>query len=99
MVRVTRAHWRSAGHRRFSRRKIILTSTPTIKDMSRIETEYEASDQRRYFVPCPHCGHMQWLQWKNLQWREGDPRTAAYVCEECGAHIPEHFKSEMLRKG
>jgi phage terminase large subunit GpA-like protein len=83
----------------FSRRKIILTSTPTIKDMSRIETEYEASDQRRYFVPCPHCGHMQWLQWKNLQWREGDPRTAAYVCEECGAHIPEHFKSEMLRKG
>ena len=83
----------------FSRRKIILTSTPTVKDTSRIETEYLASDQRRYFVPCPHCNHMQWLQWKNLQWRDGDPKTAAYVCEACGAHIPEHFKSEMLRKG
>ena len=83
----------------FSRRKIILTSTPTIRDMSRIETEYLASDQRRFFVPCPHCEHKQWLQWKNLQWRDGDPKTTAYVCESCGAHIPEHFKSEMLRKG
>ena len=83
----------------FSRRKIILTSTPTVKDMSRIETEYLASDQRRFFVPCPHCDHKQWLQWKNLQWRDGDPKTTAYVCESCGAHIPEHFKSEMLRKG
>mgnify|MGYP003132589255 FL=1 len=83
----------------FSRRKIILTSTPTVKDMSRIETEYLASDQRRYFVPCPHCNHMQYLQWKNLQWRDGDSRTAAYVCESCGTHIREHYKSEMLRKG
>jgi phage terminase large subunit GpA-like protein len=83
----------------FSRRKIILTSTPTVKDTSRIETEYLASDQRRYYVPCPHCDHMQWLQWKNLQWRDGDPRTAAYVCESCGTHINEHYKSEMLRKG
>ena len=83
----------------FSRRKIILTSTPTVKDMSRIETEYLASDQRRYFVPCPHCGHMQHLQWKNVQWRDGDPKTATYVCESCGTHIEEHYKSEMLRKG
>ena len=83
----------------FSRRKIILTSTPMVKDTSRIETEYLASDQRRYYVPCPHCEHMQWLQWKNLQWRDGDPRTAAYVCESCGTHIQEHYKSEMLRKG
>ena len=83
----------------FSRRQIILTSTPTVKDMSRIETEYLASDCRRYFVPCPHCGHMQWLQWKNIRWRDGDPKTTAYACESCGAHIPEHHKSEMLRRG
>ena len=83
----------------FSRRKVILTSTPTVKDMSRIETEYLASDQRRFFVPCPHCDHMQDLQWKNIQWRDGDPKTAAYVCESCGAHIPEHHKSQMLRQG
>jgi phage terminase large subunit GpA-like protein len=39
--------------------KVLLGSTPTIHGISRIEREYEASDQRRYFVPCPHCGHMQ----------------------------------------
>ena len=83
----------------FSRRKVILTSTPTVKEASRVETEYEAGDQRRYFVPCPHCDHFQTLEWKNLNWLDGDPKTAAYVCESCGAHIPEHHKSEMLRRG
>jgi phage terminase large subunit GpA-like protein len=45
----------------FSRRKIILTSTPTVKDMSRIETEYLASDQRRFLfrahivITCSGC--------------------------------------------
>jgi phage terminase large subunit GpA-like protein len=39
------------------RRKVFMVSTPTIRGLSRIEREYEASDQRRYFVPCPHCGH------------------------------------------
>ena len=38
------------------RRKIFLVSTPTIQGVSRIEREYLASDQRRFFVPCPHCG-------------------------------------------
>ena len=41
------------------RRKVFLVSTPTIRGLSRIEREYEASDQRRFFVPCPHCGAMQ----------------------------------------
>ena len=35
------------------RRKVFLVSTPTIRGLSRIEREYEASDQRRYHVPCP----------------------------------------------
>jgi phage terminase large subunit GpA-like protein len=37
------------------RRKAYLVSTPTIAGRSRIEREYLASDQRRFFVPCPHC--------------------------------------------
>ena len=35
---------------------------------------------RRYFVPCPHCGHMQWLQFERLHWDKGRPETAAYHC-------------------
>nr|WP_328824975.1 phage terminase large subunit family protein [Mesorhizobium neociceri] len=35
---------------------MFLASTPTVRGLSRIEREYEASDQRRYHVPCPECG-------------------------------------------
>ena len=83
----------------FARRKRLKTSTCTIKGESRIEQAYEASDRRRYFVPCPHCGHKQVLRWKNLQWLEGDPASARYACEECGVLIEETAKTEMLAGG
>jgi phage terminase large subunit GpA-like protein len=83
----------------FARRKIFMCSTPTVKDVSRIEREFNNSDQRRYFVPCPHCGHMQWLRWAQIKWTDDDPKTAAYVCEDCGTLIDEHHKTDMLTKG
>ena len=64
----------------FQRRKILLVSTPKTKSLSRIQREYEASDQRRYFVPCPHCGEHQTLELENLRWPEGRPREAEYAC-------------------
>jgi len=92
-----------ARTRTFSRRKIFIVSTPTIAGVSTIEREYEASDQRRYFVPCPHCGHRQWLRFEQLRWERGEdgtfPETAAYVCESCEVPIPEHHKTWMLEHG
>ena len=83
----------------FARRKILLTSTPTVKDFSRIEAEYQRSDQRRFFVPCPKCGAMQWLKWPQLKWENNDPATAAYECEHCGERFAEIHKPAMLRQG
>ena len=83
----------------FARRKILLTSTPTVKDFSRIEAEYERSDQRRYFVPCPCCGEMQWLKWAQLKWENDDPSTAKYECEKCRERFAEIHKPVMLRQG
>lgn len=54
-----------ARTRTFARRKIFIVSTPTIAGASSIEREYEASDQRRYFLPCPHCSHRQWLRFES----------------------------------
>lgn len=92
-----------ARTRTFSRRKIFIVSTPTIAGVSTIEREYEASDQRRYFVPCPHCGHRQWLRFEQLRWERSEdgnfPDTAAYVCESCEVPIPEHHKTWMLEHG
>ncbi len=81
------------------RRKVFLVSTPTVRGLSRIEREYEASDQRRYFVPCPHCGHMQWLEFERLRWEKGQAETAAYYCAACEEPIAEHHKTRMLEAG
>lgn len=89
-----------ARTRTFSwRSKVFMTSTPTIHGISRIEREYEASDQRRFFVPCPHCGHRQWLRFERLKWDKGKPETAHYLCEACDGAIEEHHKTAMLIAG
>ncbi len=81
------------------RRKVFLCSTPTIRGISRIEREYEASDQRKYFVPCPHCGEKQVLKFERLRWEKGHPESAAYFCEHCEARIEERHKTFMLENG
>ena len=88
-----------ARTRTFARRKIFIVSTPTISGVSAIEREYEASDQRRYFVPCPHCAHRQWMRFEQLRWDKGQSDTAAYRCESCEEPIAEHHKTWMLEHG
>jgi phage terminase large subunit GpA-like protein len=41
---------------------INVASTPTLAGFSRIDAGYKRGDQQKYFVPCPHCGFMQWLK-------------------------------------
>jgi phage terminase large subunit GpA-like protein len=81
------------------RRKIFLVSTPTTKGISRIQREFDGSDQRYFHVPCPHCDHFQPLRFTQLRWHEGKPQEAQYACEECGALIDEHHKTQMLARG
>ena len=81
------------------RRKAYLVSTPTIAGRSRIEREYQASDQRRFYLPCPHCGAMQWLRFERLIWTKSAPETVAYHCESCDGAIAEHHKTAMLAVG
>lgn len=82
-----------------NRRKIFMVSTPTIQSVSRIEYEYEQSDQRHYMVPCPYCNKRQSLKWKQIHWENNDPQTAVYICEHCGGIIEEHLKTWMLENG
>lgn len=66
-------------------RKIVLSSTPTNEGTSRIAAAYAASDRRRFWVPCPHCGERQTLRWEQVEWTADDPASALYHCAECGA--------------
>lgn len=50
--------------------KWIKISTPTEKGLSLISKEFDRSDQRYYFVPCPVCGYSQTLRFGNLHWEK-----------------------------
>lgn len=93
---VTLARKRSAT---FWNRKLVLTSTPTVKGGSRIEMAFEESDQRRYWVPCPHCAEVQVLKWSSVRWPANQPESAAYYCEHCGAEWTDAQRYAAIRKG
>jgi phage terminase large subunit GpA-like protein len=85
-------------------RKIVAGSTPTVKDISRIESLFAETDQRRYFVPCPHCGEEQFLVWgakveHGIKWPSGRPQEAVYICQHCGAAIRHSQKYDMIEAG
>jgi len=85
----------------FHDRKLFVVSSPTVKDASRIEEQFELGDQRRFMLPCPHCGERQHLVWGNMRWHavKGRVSRAWYNCHECGAEIDEHQKPAMLAAG
>lgn len=88
-----------ARTRTFAKKKIFLVSTPTIEGRSVIEREFKLTDQRRFFVPCPHCGTMQVLRWSQVKWEKDKPQTAKYECEHCQELIEERYKTAMLSSG
>jgi phage terminase large subunit GpA-like protein len=81
----------------FWNRKKILVSTPTIKDSSRIEMEYNSSTMEQLNVSCPHCGEYQPYDWAQLIFEHEsgtmDFKLKGYVCKECGS-----ISSEMAWK-
>lgn len=86
----------------FEDRQIILASSPGDEVISRIWPEWELSDQRYYFVPCPHCDEMQKLEWGRvdsdfgIRWENDDPSTAYYLCRYCHNKIYNREKYWML---
>lgn len=94
----------------FPRRKIIFGGTPTIEGFSRIEAAYKSSDQRKFWVDCPHCNEPQVLMWEHVQWQQGNdeqhevygfarPETARYCCPHCSSLWTEAEKNRTVRKG
>ena len=92
--------------RTFWNRKIFKASTPTT-EYGYIWKEYNKSDKRKYYVPCPSCGHYQILYFDRIkmprgEWTAGDireKRPAWFECEECKHKIRDYQKPGMLKKG
>ncbi len=85
-------------------RKIYTCSTPTLKTNYVWRIHEEADEQRKFFVPCPHCGSHIIFQFDQIKFpKEGTNKEraeeAVYICQECGGKITDRDKIKMLRKG
>lgn len=97
--------WAQAVQRasNFHNRKVLAVSTPTVDGVSAIARLYDDSDQRRYHVPCPHCGAYQVLEWSGVIYKNAagdvDLDQVHYKCAHCGERIDERDKPQMLAAG
>ena len=68
----------------FWNRKKIKVSTPTIKNVSKIESEYEKSSMEEWCLPCPCCGEYQPLKWRQIKFED-----ITMECKYCGERFTE----------
>ncbi len=94
----------------FRRRKVVFGGTPTIEGFSRVESAFQGSDQRRFWVPCGHCEEWQTLVWSQVVWTEDPavshevhghalPETARYCCPHCGSLWTDAEKNKAVKLG
>lgn len=76
---------------------VLQTSTPTIEGECRVSREYELTDQRQWFVPCPHCSEHQTLKWSMVVWE--DPTDPKIKCEHCGSLWCDSDRRDAVRNG
>ena len=98
----------------FWNRKIIDLSRPTVPE-GHINAEYQKSDRRRFWVPCPQCGGFQVLDFWQVKHRGAargewprdqrekeyllEQQAAVYECKYCQAEIEHREKTAMLLAG
>ena len=90
----------------FWNKKIVKVSTPTTRQ-GYIFREYERSDRRRFYVPCPYCGEYQILIFSQIKWPEGERdaetirsnKLAWYECQKCSKKILDYQKPRMMIAG
>ena len=72
----------SARTKTYRNSMIVCTSTPTVKDDSRIMSQWKLGTAERWGVICPTCQHFFSPLWKDIDWSDPDNPTTA--CPTCG---------------
>lgn len=95
----TQADSRSRAHE-FA--KVFKISTPLVEPGCRITRNFEAGSQEQLYLPCPHCGLPQVLEWENFLQSidEEHPERAHFTCIDptCGGVIEEYHRPQMFRE-
>jgi phage terminase large subunit GpA-like protein len=79
------------------RRLIYRCSSPTIKGRSRIENSLKESDWRLWWWRCPHCGHLQVCDFRQVVF-DGRPKDPVYACRGGGCEITEHQLRQAINR-
>ena len=82
-------------------RKMVKTSTPTIKGVSKIEKAYQRGTQEEWHVECPHCGEYSYLRFEDIRFEKeeffddnGEKNyrvlSVHWRCPSCNGETGEH---------
>ena len=93
----------------FTNRKIVFVSTPTTEqraDGPTIYEEFMKSDQRGFFVTCPHCGKQFEMVWGNVHWENDEQGyliedSIRMECPHCNGKVRGNGKPDpyLLESG
>lgn len=89
-------------------RKVVLTSTPTDKGVSKIEKEYLAGTQEEWHVECPHCRTYSFIRFPDIKFEKEDfdedgekgyrVLRAVWSCPTCKRETGEHETKRLPAK-
>lgn len=92
----------------FSDSLIMCASTP-VHPNDPVMVEWDKSDQRKFFVPCPHCNEAHELLWQNVKFdwvvvdngrrKKADPNTARLECPHCNGIINDVERNRAVANG
>lgn len=85
--------------KRFTQSWILAMSKPTLEGVGVSAIWENETDQRRFHVPCPHCGEMEWLKFGQIDWDREHPADAAYICEHCKEEITDAQRRKIVYEG
>lgn len=90
-------------------RKIVKTSTPTIKGHSKIETDYMNGTQEEWHTECPYCHTYSFIQFADIKFekeeftnehgdRDYHVLEVSWQCPVCKRNVPEHMAKRLPAK-
>lgn len=102
--------WKLAMARQttFYNAKALEVSTPTIKNVSAIESAYLSGTMERWCTCCPHCGEYSEMEWDNIRFNHEERKVGGsvtytisdicYVCPKCGGISDERTMKKQPAK-
>jgi phage terminase large subunit GpA-like protein len=81
------------------RKKIYRCSSPTILGESNIDEDWQRSDQREWWIACPHCGFEQTLAFSQVVIPKRNWAAAVYACKGAGCVLTEPELRRAVRAG